>query len=411
MKTVRCGEGGGTASATTHRQTAYRLLPQRRAAWRRLEAILEDQRQLYSAALEERIGCCRKTGKGLSYSGQCRALTECRRDIPGMAACPVAVQRGTLKRLDEAFRAFFRRVKAGGAPGFPKFRGRRSFDSFSAVSGVRIRGGRIHIPGLGGMAVRRKGGNPYPDGKPLSAVLKRTGGKRFVSVCCAVQAEGPADSGHAVGVDRNAGQVAGSDGVIHAMPDMARLEAKCRRLARRVSRRRKGSRRRERAKRQLAKARRKAADRRRSWQHHVSRRLAERAGTVVLERLDVRGMTRSAKGTADEPGRNVGQKAGLNRAIAGTGWTAFAAMLECKAANVIHVPAAYTSQTCHECGAADAASRGSQAESVCVACGHAASADVNAAKNIPASGTGASARRGAFASATPMTREISTEAA
>ena len=167
--------------------------------------------------------------------------------------------------------------------------------------------------------------------------------------------------------------------------------------------------RRERARRQLAKSRRKAANRRRNWQHHASRRLAERAGTVVLERLDVRGMTRSAKGTADEPGRNVGQKAGLNRAIAGTGWTAFAAMLECKAANVIHVPAAYTSQTCHECGAADAASRGSQAESVCVACGHAANADVNAAKKIPASGTGASARRGA--SAAPATREISTEAA
>ena len=410
MKTVRRGEGGGTAPVPAHRQTVCRLLPQRRAVWRRPEAIPEDRRQLYSAALEERIGCCRKTGKGLSYSGQCRALAECRSDIPGMAACPVAIQRGALKRPDEAFRRFFRRVRAGGAPGFPRFRGRRSFDSFRAVSGVRIRGGRIHLPGLGGMAVRRKGGNPYPDGRPVSAVLKRTGGKRFVTVCYTVQAEGPADNGHAVGIDRNAGQVAGSDGVIHAMPDMARLEAKCRRLARRVSRRRKGSRRRERAKRQLAKARRKAANQRHNWHHQVSRRIAERAGTVVLERLDVRGMTRSAKGTAESPGRNLKQKASLNRAITGTGWTAFAAMLECKAANVIHVPAAYTSQTCHECGAADAASRGSQAESVCVACGHAASADVNAAKNIPASGTGASARRGAFASATPATREISAEA-
>ncbi len=315
MKTVRCGEDARTAPVPAHRQTACRLLRRKRAAWRRLEAMLEDQRQLYNAALEERIGCHRKTGKGLSYFDRCRALTECRRDIPGMAACPVAVQRGTLKRLDEAFRAFFRRVKAGGAPGFPKFRGRRSFDSFSAVSGVRVRGGRIHLPGLGGMAVRRKGGNPYPDGKPLSAVLKRTGGKRFVTVRHSVHAEGPADSGHAVGVDRNAGQVADSDGVIHAMPDMARLEAKRRRLARKVSRRRKGSRRRERARRQLAKARRKAA------------------------------------------------------------------------------------------------SRGSQAEFICVACGHAANADVNAAKNIPASGTGASARRGALASATPATREFSTEAA
>lgn len=72
------------------------------------------------------------------------------------------------------------------------------------------------------------------------------------------------------------------------------------------------------------------------------------------------------------PGRNVAAKAGLNRAVAGTGWTAFAAMLEYKAANVIYVPAAYTSRTCHECGSADAASHRSQAEFICVACGHAA---------------------------------------
>ena len=268
MKTVRCGEGGGTAPVPAHRQIACRLPPQRRAAWRRLDAILEDQRQLYSAALEERIGCCRKTGKGLSYSGQCRALTECRRDIPGMAACPVAVQRGTLKRLDEAFRHFFRRAKA-----------------------------------------------------------------------------------------------------------------RC-----------------------------KAANRPHDLQQDVSRRIAGRAGTVVLGRLNVRGMTRSPMGTVESPGRNVRQKAGLNRAIAGTGWTAFAAMLEYRAANVIHLPAACTSQTCHDCGAVDAANRRSQAESICVACGHEASADVNAAKNIPASGAGASVRRGALAPATPVAREISIEA-
>ncbi len=131
----------------------------------------------------------------------------------------------------------------------------------------------------------------------------------------------------------------------------------------------------------------------------------------MLERLNVRGMTRSAKEAAEEPGQNVAEKAGLNRAVADTGWTAFAAMLEYRAANVIHLPVAYTSQTCHECGAADAASRRSQAEFICVACGHAASADVNAARNIPAPGTGASARRGALASATPVTSEINAEAA
>ncbi len=91
----------------------------------------------------------------------------------------MAVQRGTLKRLDEAFRAFFRRAKAGGAPGFPKFRSRRSFDSFSAVSGVRIRGGRIHLPGLGGMAVRSKGGRRRERARRRLAKARRRAANRY----------------------------------------------------------------------------------------------------------------------------------------------------------------------------------------------------------------------------------------
>ncbi len=82
MKTVGGGEGGGTAPAPARRQTVCRLLPKRCAAWRRLEAMLEDRRRLYNTALEERIGCCRKTGKTRTYVDQGRALTECRRDIP-----------------------------------------------------------------------------------------------------------------------------------------------------------------------------------------------------------------------------------------------------------------------------------------------------------------------------------------
>ena len=98
------------ALVATHRQVVYRLLPQTRSSWRRLERTLEDQRRLYNAALEERIDCYRKTGKGRTYFDQCKALTECRRDLPEMAECPVAIQRGTLKRLDGAFQHFFRNV-------------------------------------------------------------------------------------------------------------------------------------------------------------------------------------------------------------------------------------------------------------------------------------------------------------
>ena len=97
-------------------------------------------------------------------------------------------------------------------------------------------------------------------------------------------------------------------------------------------------------------------------------------------------MSASAKGTAEQPGRKVKQKAGLNRAILDQGWSMFRAMLAYKLADrggqLVEVPAAYTSQTCPVCGNVSAANRQSQAEFVCVACGNAANADTNAAINI-----------------------------
>ena len=120
------------------------------------------------------------------------------------------------------------------------------------------------------------------------------------------------------------------------------------------------------------------------------------------------GMTRSARGTRDEPGRNVGAKAGLNRVILNTGWSAMEQMLSCKAVELVRVPAAFTSQTCSACGVIDADSRCSQESFKCVACGQAQNADLNAARNILASATGASARRGAFTSVTQRIREMDT---
>ena len=161
-------------TVVAYRQIRYRLLPGKASAYRSLDRMLEDQRQLYNASLEERIDCYRKTGKTLTYHDQCRALTGCRREIPEMRACPTAIQRGTLKRLDEAFRGFFRRAKERkGKAGFPGFRGRRRFDSFSIVQRVKVRDGCLWISRELPVPLRRRGENPYPDGKPLTAVLKK----------------------------------------------------------------------------------------------------------------------------------------------------------------------------------------------------------------------------------------------
>ena len=253
------------------------------------------------------------------------------------------------------------------------------------------------------MALRRRGVNPYPEGKPVRAVIRQIDGKWHVTVCYKVAAVERPDDGTVTGIDMNAGQVATSDGEIMSAPDTGRLEARCKRLQRRMSRQKKGSRRRERARRRHARAMRRMAMKRRNWQHHVSRKLA--GGTVVVEDLNTRGMTRSAKGTVEEPGTNVRQKAGLNRAILATGWSGLRAMLGYKAPRLIAVNPAQTSQTCAECGTADAASRPSQATFTCVACGHADNADLNAARNIRRRQEAHLHGEGALPSGTPMIRE------
>jgi putative transposase len=93
---------------------SYRLLPSK-SQHRALERILEDQRQLYNAGLEERIDAYRKSGVFRTYVDQCGALTEWRHEDAQASALPLAIQRWTLKQLDEAYRGFFRRRESGGA--------------------------------------------------------------------------------------------------------------------------------------------------------------------------------------------------------------------------------------------------------------------------------------------------------
>ena len=126
---------------------------------------------------------------------------------------------------------------------------------------------------------------------------------------------------------------------------------------------------------------------------------------MVIEDLNTKGMTRSVKGTVEEPGRNVKQKAGLNREILKSNWGRLERFLDYKAGQVVRVDPAYTSQTCAACGHVGKENRRTQAHFHCKACGHTANADRNAAQNIlarglallpKARGNGASAWREAF---------------
>ena len=135
----------------------------------------------------------------------------------------------------------------------------------------------------------------------------------------------------------------------------------------------------------MARLKTRQTDRRKDWVEKTSTELARRFDVIRVEDLRIRDMTRSAKGTTEKPGRNVRQKAGLNRGILANAWGQLVTRLKHKAPGRVEMTnAAYTSQTCSVCGHVAPDNRENQAVFRCTACKHQANADVNAARNIAA---------------------------
>jgi putative transposase len=213
-------------------------------------------------------------------------------------------------------------------------------------------------------------------------------------------------NGKVVGIDRGVAIGASlSTGELLRVPGLTATERKrIRRLERMLARARRGSKRRGHVRLALARLRARQIDRQKDWAEKVSTDLARRFDIVRVENLNIRGMTRSARGTAGAPGRNVRQKAGLNRETMSSGWGLLVRRLGDKApGRVEKINPAFTSQRCSACGRVDAKSRESQARFACIACGFVCHADVNAAKNI-AAGHAVTAR-GGDGVARPLNRE------
>ena len=402
--------------ATEFRSVTYRLHPGTRARHRKLlqtagacryvwNHFLACNRRDYAtyklrkAMFDMGLVIDKPSPPSLSFQSMSVRFTALRRETPWLQRLPYVPVRYALKYQAEAW------TRAFACGGFPRFKARRGDDSFTIPQNVRVRDDMLSVAKVGRVTLSRRGGNPHAGCPPVKATVKRVNGKWYCVVVYMVSAVARPDNGLALGVDMNCGQVAASTGDLLRMPDMARLQARKRRYQRMMARRRKGSNRRNLARHRLARTQRRIATIRHRWHHETSRVLADTAGLLAIEDLKTKAMTRSARGSAEHPGRNVRQKAGLNREILNTGWSRLRQMLEYKAAHVEVVPPMYTSQTCRGCGTADPASRKSQSEFECVHCGRRGNADVNAALNIMASATGVTGRRGALALATPTNRQ------
>lgn len=314
-----------------------RLLPSK-GQHDKLRASLDHTRDLYNAALEERIDCYKKTGKGRSFFDQAKGLTELRSD-PSWATYSVAMQRWPLKQVDLAFAAFFRRLKAkGGKAGFPRFRGREWFKTFgfSDRDGWAVNGARLRMKGIG--SVRLHLHRPLPS-VPIACKVKRQGENWYailtVEVGCAATHAGPS-VGIDVGITTLAALSTGET-IANTRP-AKRAEQEMRRRQRALSRCKRGSKGRRKVKNRLASLHTKISRTRETHLHQVTASLANRFGTIAIEKLNVKGLA-------------AGMRA---REVHDVAWGRLIQMLRYKVAKtggaLVEVDPNYTSQTCPDCG-------------------------------------------------------------
>jgi putative transposase len=340
------------------------------------------------------------------YLEQCRQLTAARRENTWLAAGSQTVQQHALRDFERAVQGFF-----AGAHRRPSWRraGRDEGFRIVAVKPEHLRrlgrhAAQVWIPKVGWVRFRLS--RPVPDRVKSFRVTMDQAGRWHIAFAAIPEPIPAPGSGEIVGVDRGvAVSAAFSTGEMLCAPRLSPgRRARLLRLQRKLARAKRGSSRRARVKLAIARLRAREADSRKDWCEKVSTDLARRFDVIRVEDLRIRAMTRSAKGTVEQPGRNVRAKAGLNRGIAASGWGLLVRRLEDKAPGRIEkISPAYTSQRCSACGHVDGKSRESQARFACTACGFACNADVNAAKNI-AAGHAVTAR-GGQALAGPVNRE------
>jgi putative transposase len=377
------------------RKVTYRLYPRRSQA-EALERHRVLHQRLYNALLEQRIMAHRQHKRTLTFAEQCREITKLRAEMPEYAELSVQSLQVTAKRVDLAFKAFFRRVREKkGKAGFPRFKAIARFsgwghkgdgDGWRFTPGERGKHGWLRLKGVGRVRTR---GQARFDGEPKTCEVMLKQGRWYVSVT--VEASPKRDrGGAAVGLDwgvETFATLAHEDGTTERIENPAFLrqdEGRILRAQRAVSRKKRGSRNRDKARQRLARLHERVANRRQNFLHQESAKLIERCRAIVTEELAVKAMTSSARGTLEQPGKNVRQKAGLNRSILDTSPAAFLQMLRYKAeeAGVAYLEVSprrwAPSQTCHACGR-----RAKKALSVrehrCE-CGAACSRDENAAR-------------------------------
>jgi putative transposase len=338
-----------------------------------LDHVLMLCRHVYNAALGERREAYRMRGISVTYYQQKAELPGIKEALPEYGEVHSQVLQDVVLRVERAFQAFFRRVKSGETPGYPRFHGRDRFHSITYPqydNGARLDNGFLVLSKIGRIAVRWS--RPL-EGTPKTVTISREADGWYVCISCVDVPMRPLPlTGQETGIDLGLESFATlADGtMIHNPRCYRRAERRLKTAQRKVSRRKKGSTRRRKAVQLLAKAHQTVKRQRQDFQHKAALALAQQYDTIYHEELQVANMVKNHH---------------FAKSISDAGWSQFLGILSFKAAcagrSVVAVPPAYTSQTCSGCGVVVKKGLSVRWHS-CPECGTSLHRDHNAAMNI-----------------------------
>ena len=358
-----------------------------RAGYETLAELIRESARLYNAALEEWRWAYR-AGVSISLYSQYRELTAIRSTDEFWGSISIQVGRGVLRRADRARQAFYRRVGKGEKPGYPRFKSSRRWHTIELAnvdaSMVKNRGNYYAIRIKGLPEIRFRKGLMLPEDTPKALTITLRGRRLFANLTYEMECAALPASDAAAGVDMGVSdRLALSNG--ERVGRRRKPNAKLRRAQRRLSGCKKGGHRWRKRRAVLANQQHRERVRNRNECHRITTELVRRFGLIAVEDLSTKNMTASAKGTTENPGKNVRQKAGLNRSINEQTWGLLRSQIAYKAEwagrEMVLVDPRFTSQRCSECGAVAAGNRHRKRYD-CAECGMSEDADVNAAKNI-----------------------------
>lgn len=338
-------------------------------------SLLETHRCLYNSALAQRKNCHEAEQKTVTYGEQSARLKVARKADEALALANFSSCQRTLKRLDRAFQAFFRRVKSGDKPGFPRFRGYGRFHSvdFTIGDGAKLtKEGKAYFQNVGDVKLKL---HRAVEGTIKTATFQRYAGNwHVVFVCDTGDVTTEPSTNPAIGIDLGLKSfLVTSEGEAVDAPKLYRkAQAKLRRSQRAVARKKRGGANRRKAIQNLAKIHAHVANQRKDFHHKTAKSLVDRYGVIVHEDLNIKGIVRSLR---------------LAKSTHDAGWAGFLNILrqkaECAGVAVVSVNPAHTTQTCSCCGCLPAVSIGLSVRTYsCAHCGFTLDRDFNAAINI-----------------------------